>query len=86
MVKVLLEMVLREVSLAETLVGAEEWEAASESSGAGRCDDQLRGCASESLHHLTQALSQVTNIRTTLHDAAERRRDSCDPGMRSNAA
>jgi hypothetical protein len=61
MVKVLLEMVLREVSLAETLAGAEEW-------GAAR--DHLEraavmihsGVAPECLHRLTQALSQVTNV------------------------
>ncbi len=61
MVKVLLEMLQREVSLAETLVGAEEWEAAR-----GHLERAAvminSGVASESLHHLTQALSQVTNI------------------------
>jgi hypothetical protein len=61
LVKVLLEMVLREVSLAETLVGAEEWEAAR-----GHLERAAvminSGVAPEALHHLTQALSQITNI------------------------
>jgi hypothetical protein len=61
MVKVLLEMVLSEVSLAETLVGAEEWEAAR--GHLERAAVMLNsGVAPESLLHLTQALSQVTNI------------------------
>jgi hypothetical protein len=61
MVKVLLEMVLREVNLAETLVGAEEWETArGHLERAGVMINS--GVAPESLHHLTQALSQVTNI------------------------
>jgi len=61
MVKVLLEMVLSEVNLAETLVGAKEWEAVR-----GHLERAAvminSGVAPESLHHLTQALSQVTNI------------------------
>jgi hypothetical protein len=61
MVKVLLQMVLREVSLAETLAGAEEWEAARDH--LERAAVMINsGVAPESLHHLTQALSQVTNI------------------------
>ncbi len=61
MVKVLLEMVLSEVGLAETLVGAEEWKAAKDH--LERAAVMLNsGVAPESLLHLTQALSQVTNI------------------------
>jgi len=60
-VKILLEMVLREVSLAETLADAEEWEAAR-----GHLERAAvminSGVAVEALRHLTQALSQVTNI------------------------
>jgi hypothetical protein len=61
MVRVLLEMVRREVSLAETLAGAKEWEPARDH--LERAAVMINsGVAPESVHHLTQALSQVTNI------------------------